>query len=228
MKWFLGGGSVGYLYQHRFFTKKVEAHKIKSLLVIADHSTKGAKTSLDRLIKNEPELSSSVDVELFVPQKYNSDAQKRIHEYECVYIAGGEYDLWDTRVVEPAGETFLVDLKTFLFKDSGCYVGTSSGLQLLFGSFHSEMEKGYEHESYWYEKGLNLMGNILCEVHYDKSNDVEFLKNRHLNTLKEHPEFEYGVMFSGDCLIEVDSKNVFEWKLLMGSYEVNKYYPAKL
>ena len=152
------------------------------------------------------------------------NSKYKIEDFDAVYIVGGEYDLWENNVIKPSGEGLVEDIKKFLFKDIGCYFGSSAGLQLLFTSYHSEMEKGEEEKSFWYEGGFGIIQGILPEVHFDESNDMEFLRNRNLGTLKEHPEFDFGVLFSGDCVLEIDSKNPYSWKILNGKYEVQKYH----
>lgn len=224
MKWYLNSGSANQLYAKQFFRKKLLEHNSKSLLIISGQSTKPAHEIKRRMLVGDPDLEKIATLTFFDPREYQ-EGKIKLNNFDALYIVGGEAKRWDENVVSPAGEKFILDLKQYLFRNEGCYFGSSWGFMIMFSSFHSEMELGEEANSFWYEKGLAIFTNVLAEVHYDESNNMVFLKSRHLATLKDHPEFKCGMMFSGDCVLEIDSTNIAIWKILSGRYEVNKYYP---
>ncbi len=224
MKWYLNSASGELLHKKNFFTKKLKENACKNMLVIAHQSSKGASRAYEIIFEQEPNLKEVAKLTLFDPQEYNLGKYK-VADFDALYIKGGIPQKWDSEILAPCGEKINTDLKNFLFKKSGCYFGSSWGIYILFDSFHTHPEVGEEHLSEWYNHGLGIYRNITLDTHYSPPQDMAFLKKRQIETLKSHPEIKFGVLFSSDCVIEVDSEDITNWKILSGSYEVTKYYP---
>lgn len=225
MKWYLNSAYGNYLHKHKFFTKKLKELSCKNMLVIAHQSTKTADRALEIILESEPSILEVVNVTVFDPYKYNKGEYK-IVDFDAVYVKGGLFENWDLLILAPCGPKFYPDLKKFLFKKNGCYFGSSLGTYILFDEFETNPESGEnEPPSYWYDHGMGIFKNITLDSHYSPPQNLKMLHDRQIENLKKHPQLKFGVQFSSDCVLEIDSERPMEWKILSGRYEVNKYYP---
>lgn len=225
MKWYLNSASGDLLHEKQFFTKKLKEHTCKSMLIIAHQSTKGAARAVEIITQKEPSILDAVKVTVFEPEEYNR-GDYHIVDFDAVYIKGGLFENWDEEILNPCGPKLYEDLRTFLFKPNGCYIGSSLGPYILFDQFETNPEQGPgEPPSYWYDHGMAIFAGVTIDTHFSPPQDLDYLRNRMMNNLKNHPELKYGVQLSSDCVLEIDSDNIWSWKILSGSYHVNKYYP---